>query len=83
MSAPVVIKVIAENLTDEARALESDARLTATNAEGQETLSTTVRVGRRAGVTVLATEAGVLLELAPNGHLQINATDYRRVPAGG
>lgn len=63
--------------------LEAGAgRLTATNPEGQETLNLTVRVGRRAGVPVLVTEMGVVLELPAKNHLRINETDYARVSAG-
>jgi len=56
------------------------AQLTATNTEGVETLHTTVRVGRRAGTTVLVTEGGAILEIAASGQIRIDSTDYRRVP---
>ena len=56
------------------------AQLTATNTEGVETLHTTVRVGRRAGTTVLVTEGGVILQIAGSGQMRIDSTDYRRVP---
>ena len=59
------------------------ARLTATNPEGEQTLSTMVRVGRQTGGTVLATESGVLLHVVGNGQLRVNATNYRRIIPGG
>lgn len=58
-------------------------RLKATNETGEQTLSTTLRVGRRAGVPVLVTEAGVVLEVAANGELRLGAANYRRLPSGG
>jgi hypothetical protein len=54
-------------------------RLKATNPEGQETLDVTVRVGRRAGIPVLVTTTGVVLEVPANNRLRIDATDYARV----
>lgn len=59
----------------------ASARLIAINEDGEETLRTTVRVGRRAGVAVLATEAGVLLEITAVDKLRIDAIDYKRVAA--
>ena len=58
-------------------------RLTATNGSGEQTLSTALRVGRKAGVPVLVTESGVVLEVAANGQLRLGAVDYRRLPSGG
>lgn len=63
--------------------LDAKALLTAANEKGLPTLSTTVRVGRRGPATVFVTAGGVVLELAANGILRIDATDYRRLPGGG
>lgn len=58
-------------------------RLTATDAEGKETLRTPVRVGRRGGSVVFVTDGGVVLEVSADGHLRLDATDYRRAPTRG
>lgn len=58
-------------------------RLTGTDETGAQTLNTVLRVGRRAGVPVLVTEGGLVLEIAATGHLQLGAIVYRRLPAGG
>ncbi len=64
---------------DEKLELEAAAgRLTAADAGGNETLRTTVRVGRRDGTNVLVTEAGVVLELVAEGRVKINGIEYRR-----
>lgn len=68
---------------DERLKLDASAQLTAMNVAGEETLRTTVRVGRRAGAVLLVTESGVLLEIMPDGHLRLDTSDYRRLPAGG
>jgi len=69
---------------DERLALDAGAaRLTATNNAGEETLRTTVRVGRRGGIAVLVAENGVILEIMNNGQLRLDGTSYRRVPSGG
>jgi hypothetical protein len=47
---------------------------------GEETLRTTLRVGRRAGVTVLVTKAGVLIEITADDRLSIGDAVYHRVP---
>jgi hypothetical protein len=67
---------------DERLSLDAAALLIATNDAGEETLRTTVRVGRRAGVAVLVAENGVLLEITPAGRIRIDSTDYQRVAAG-
>ena len=54
------------------------ARLTVTGAEGEEVLATSLRPGRKAGAVVLATEAGVLLEVAGAGRIRANGSEYRR-----
>ena len=58
--------------------LDSAATLTATNETGEQTLQTTVRIGHRAGIRVLVTEAGVPFELADDGTLRLGDVIYRR-----
>lgn len=62
--------------------IDSAANLTASNEAGEQTLQTTVRVGRRAGLPVLVTEAGVLFELANDGTLHLREVLYRRGAEG-
>lgn len=59
--------------------LTAAASLVANNGEGQETLRTSVRVGRRAGLPVLVTETGVVLEVMADGTLRLGESVYRRV----
>lgn len=50
------------------------------HATGEETLQSPLRVGRRAGVTVLVTEGGAVLEVQGDGSLRIGDSPYERRP---
>jgi hypothetical protein len=62
--------------------LDSAANLSASDEAGEQTLQTTVRVGRRAGTPVVVTEAGVLFELASDGTLHLGEIVYHRGAEG-
>jgi len=57
------------------------SRLVVSDKLGNETLATSLRVGRRAGIPVLVTEAGVVLEVGSDGSLRLNGETYQRVPS--
>ena len=57
-----------------------DSRMVLTDNAGKVTLRTVLRVGRRAGVLVLVTEAGSVLEFAPDGVIRFGVVTYKRVP---